>query len=216
MSRARLLVPATLGYRRAGSLGSQWQSHPGALPVACARASNAPDTLVLLDAGFEELNQLRRGRGTALPSDPSLRENAASIDHERRQMVVPSQPGTLVTSDSVQRLVAYLAAVPGTACTFPLKRIRELAGAALPEAARSPAWWTDEAGWPACPASEACNSAGWRLESVHAVAGLVRFTHSRDESAGRETGDASDTPRHAGRRTTGGLGRLRRKPRTDR
>ena len=97
---------------------------------------------------------------------------------------LPRQPGTLVTSDSSQPLVAYLAAVPGTACTLPLKQVRELAGATLPDAAESPAWWRDEAGWRACPASQACLAAGWRLESVHAAEGLVRFMRTGDESPG--------------------------------
>ena len=124
-------------------------------------------------------------------------------------MVVPSQSGTLVTSDSFQRLVAYLAAVPGTACTFPFKRFRELAGATLPEAAMSAAWWTDEAGWHACPASQACLSAGWRLESVHPVAERVRFMRTADESPGRESQGASAASHHAGRRRKRGLRRLR-------
>ena len=127
-------------------------------------------------------------------------------------MAVPSQRGTLVTSDSFQRLVAYLAAVPGNACTFPFERMRELTGALLPDAAMSAAWWTDEAGWHASPASQACLAAGWRLESVHASAELVRFTYTGDESpAGRRRG-ASAAPRQAGRRTKDGSGRSGRRP----
>ncbi len=129
-------------------------------------------------------------------------------------MAVPSQLGTLVTSDAFQQLVAYLAAVPGNACTFPFERIRELAGAALPDAAQSAAWWTDEAGWRACPAFQACLSAGWRLESVHAAANLVRFVRTGDESPGG-AGHGAGAPRHADRRTTGGIGRSRRQPGRD-
>lgn len=127
-------------------------------------------------------------------------------------MAVPSQLGTLVTSDAFQQLVAYLAAVPGNACTFPFQRIRELAGATVPDAALSAAWWTDEAGWHASPASQACLSAGWRLESVHAAAGLVRFIYTGDESPGRGSRGASAAPRHGGRRTTHGAGRSGRRP----
>ena len=124
--------------------------------------------------------------------------------------------GGLVASDSIQHLVAYLAAVPGNACTFPVERIRELTGATLPDAAMSVAWWADRAGWHASPASRACLSAGWRLQSVHAAAGLVRFTRTGDDSPGGSPGgrgrDASTAPRQAGRRTTGRSGRSGRRP----
>ena len=127
-------------------------------------------------------------------------------------MAVPSQRGTLVTSDSFQRLVAYLAAVPGNACTFPFERMRELTGALLPDAAMSAAWWTDEAGWHASPASQACLAAGWRLESVHPAAELLRFTYTGDESPGGRRRGAGAAPRQAGRRTTGDSGRPGRRP----
>ena len=75
-------------------------------------------------------------------------------------------------------LVAYLTDAPGSPCTIPFPRIRELTRATLPDAAMSAAWWTDAAGWRASAASRACRSAGWRLQSVHAAAGLVRFVRT--------------------------------------
>ena len=98
-------------------------------------------------------------------------------------------------SDSFDDLVAYLADAPGGTCTIPFLRIRELTRAALPDAAMSAAWWTDEAGWRACPASEACLSAGWRLESVHAAAQLIRLVRTGDESAVQRGRGASAAPR---------------------
>ena len=71
-------------------------------------------------------------------------------------------------------LVEYLRGVAGVTCVVPLERIRELLGAGLPAAAGSAGWWTDAAGWGACPAARLCREAGWRVESVHA-AGAVRF-----------------------------------------
>ena len=147
--------------------------------------------------GFQPSRGETKG-GACPPSPRRTDKHANSKRLWRRQMVAPSQPGTLVTSDSSQPLLAYLAALPGTACTFPLKRVRELAGATLPDAARSPAWWRDEAGRRACPASRACLAAGWRLESVHAAAGLVRM-RTGDESPGGAGRDPAPTPRHPDR-----------------
>ncbi|MYD94151.1 MAG: hypothetical protein F4Y02_10755 [Chloroflexi bacterium] len=79
-----------------------------------------------------------------------------------------------VERDRWQALEKYLQSVAGVTCVVPLERIRELLGAGLPDAARSPGWWTDAVGWEACPASGLCREAGWRVESVH-PAGAVRF-----------------------------------------
>lgn len=77
--------------------------------------------------------------------------------------------------DGVEKLRAYLGGLAGGSCTLPFERMRELTGRVLPEAAASSAWWTDPDGWPAWPASRAFWRAGWRLESVHAAARLVRL-----------------------------------------
>ena len=58
--------------------------------------------------------------------------------------------------DGWTALVAYLKGVAGVTCVVPLERIRDLLGGGLPDAARSPDWWTDAAGWGACPASGLC------------------------------------------------------------
>ena len=88
--------------------------------------------------------------------------------------------------DGHKKLSDYLGALVGGTCTLPFERMRELTGRALPEAAASPAWWTDPDGWQAWPGSRACASAsaGWRLESVHAAAGLVRLERIGDEGEG--------------------------------
>ena len=78
-------------------------------------------------------------------------------------------------SDGFGKLRDYLDGLAGSSCTLPFERIRELTGRALPEAATAEAWWSDPAGWDAWPPSGACRSAGWRVESVHAEARLVRL-----------------------------------------
>ena len=77
--------------------------------------------------------------------------------------------------DGFERLRAYLAGIAGASCTMPLDRMRELTGRVLPEGAASPGWWADPDGWHASPASGVCLCAGWRLESVHGSARLVRL-----------------------------------------
>ena len=81
--------------------------------------------------------------------------------------------------DGLEKLRAYLAGIAGTSCTLPFERLRELTGRGLPDAAASSAWWTDPEGWHAWPASSVCRSAGWRLESVHGSARLVRLERMR-------------------------------------
>ena len=81
--------------------------------------------------------------------------------------------------DGLDKLRAYLAGVAGGSCTLPFDRLRELTGRVLPEGARSAGWWTDPEGWDAWPASGVCRSAGWRLESVHGSARLVRLERMR-------------------------------------
>ena len=78
--------------------------------------------------------------------------------------------------DGTGKLRDYVDRLSGVSCTLPFGRIRELTGLALPEAADSQAWWTDPSGWEAWPPSEVCRSAGWRVESVHPEARLVRLT----------------------------------------
>ena len=77
--------------------------------------------------------------------------------------------------DGLEALRAYLRGLVGGSCTLPFERMRELTGRRLPEAATSAAWWSDPDGWPAWPASGACRTAGWRLQSVHAAEHLVRL-----------------------------------------
>ena len=84
----------------------------------------------------------------------------------------------------MEKLRAYLGGLAGGSCTLPFERMRELTGRVLPEAASASGWWTDPAGWPAWPASHACRCAGWRLESVHAAARLVRLERMAGETAG--------------------------------
>ena len=86
--------------------------------------------------------------------------------------------------DGPQKLRAYLDGLAGGSCTLPFERMRELTGRGLPEAAASAAWWTDADGWAAWPGSRACRIAGWRLESVHAEARLVRLQRIGDGAAG--------------------------------
>ena len=78
-------------------------------------------------------------------------------------------------NDGLEKLRAYLAGVAGCSCTRPFERLRELTGRGLPDGAESSAWWSDPEGWGAWPASDACRSAGWRLESVHGSARLLRL-----------------------------------------
>ena len=85
-------------------------------------------------------------------------------------------------ADGLEKLQRYLDRVTGGSCTLPFEGIRDLIGLELPEAAASETWWTDSAGWPAWPASNACRSAGWRVESVHAAARLVRLARDRKRS----------------------------------
>ena len=88
--------------------------------------------------------------------------------------------------DGLRKLGDYLDGLAGGTCALPFERMRELTGRALPEAAASSAWWTDPEGWLAWPGSRACAGAGWRLESVHAAAGLVRLERiADDEDSGR-------------------------------
>ncbi|MCY3814401.1 MAG: hypothetical protein OXH15_21695 [Gammaproteobacteria bacterium] len=77
--------------------------------------------------------------------------------------------------DGLKKLSDYLDGLVGGTCALPFERMRELTGRVLPEAAASSAWWTDPDGWQAWPGSHACASAGWRVESVHAAARLVRL-----------------------------------------
>ena len=86
--------------------------------------------------------------------------------------------------EGLEKLRAYLGRLAGGSCTLPFERMRELTGRVLPEAAASSAWWSDPDGWHAWPASCVCRSAGWRLESGHAAARLVRL-----ERIGGETSD---------------------------
>lgn len=86
--------------------------------------------------------------------------------------------------DGLKKLIDYLGGLAGGTCTLPFERMRELTGRVLPEAAASSAWWTDANGWDAWPGSRACASAGWRLESVHAAAGLVRLERIGADAAG--------------------------------
>ncbi len=86
--------------------------------------------------------------------------------------------------DGLKKLRAYLGELAGGSCTLPLERLRELTGRELPEAATSSAWWTDPDGWQAWPGSRVCRSAGWRLESVHAEARLVRLERIGKDNAG--------------------------------
>ena len=81
--------------------------------------------------------------------------------------------------DGLEKLRAYLAGIAGGSCTLPFERLRELTGRGLPDAATSSAWWTDPEGGHAWPASSVCRSAGWRLESVHGSARLVRLERMR-------------------------------------
>ena len=81
--------------------------------------------------------------------------------------------------DGHEKLRAYLAGIAGSSCTLPFDRLRELTGRVLPEEASSSAWWTDPEGWDAWPASGVCRGEGWRLESVHASARLVRLARTR-------------------------------------
>lgn len=90
--------------------------------------------------------------------------------------------------DGLDKLRAYLGGLAGGSCMLPFERMRELTGCGLPEAATSSAWWTDTDGWPAWPASGACWTAGWRLESVHAAARLVRLERIGDDAAGDQGG----------------------------
>ena len=86
--------------------------------------------------------------------------------------------------DGLEKLRAYLAGIAGSSCTLPFERMRELTGRRLPEAATSSAWWIDADGWHAWPASGACRTASWRLESVHAKPRLVRLERIGDDTAG--------------------------------
>ncbi len=86
--------------------------------------------------------------------------------------------------DGLDKLRAYLGRLAGGSCTLPFERMRELTGRVLPEGAASSAWWTDPDGWPAWPASNACQAAGWRLHSVHASARLVRLERIGDSAGG--------------------------------
>ena len=80
-------------------------------------------------------------------------------------------------------LRAYLDGVAGGSCTLPFDRMRELTGQPLPDAATSETWWTDPAGWDAWPPSSALRAAGWRIESAHPAALLVRLARDRRNAA---------------------------------
>ena len=101
-------------------------------------------------------------------------------------------------NDGFGRLRAYLESVSGGSCTLPFDRMRELTGEPLPEKSSSEAWWTDPAGWDAWPPSDTCRAAGWRVESAHPEALLVRLARDR-----RTAADA----RAAGRTRPGRSGR---------
>ena len=81
-------------------------------------------------------------------------------------------------------LAAYLSPLSGVSCVLPYDRIAELSGQILPAEAGSEAWWTDGGGWDAFPASRACASSGWRVESVRVDARLVRFVRVSAPASG--------------------------------
>ena len=108
---------------------------------------------------------------------PVFEREAGCVDHVGEGNEAARQ--NRMENDGLDKLRAYLAGIAGGSCTLPFERLRELTGWGLPEAATSPAWWTDPAGWDAWPASGACRSAGWRLESVHGSARLVRLERMR-------------------------------------
>ena len=88
------------------------------------------------------------------------------------------QDGGVGRLDGCQPLAAYLARVTGASCTLPVERVQDLTGGEFRIAGESDEWWADAAGWGASAAARACLAAGWRLESVHAREGLVRFTRA--------------------------------------
>ena len=87
--------------------------------------------------------------------------------------------------DGLEKLRAHLAGIAGGSCALPFDRLRELTGRVLPEGAAS-AGWTDPGGWHAWPASGVCRGEGWRLESVHASARLVRLERTRGAASSGE------------------------------
>lgn len=90
-------------------------------------------------------------------------------------------------SSAGEPLGAYLARLKGRSCVLPFQMVRELTGASLPGAATSAEWWMDVEGWPASPVAAACQSTGWRLDSVTESARLVRLVRfERDVRAARE------------------------------
>ena len=104
--------------------------------------------------------------------------------------------------DGPEKLRRYLAGLSGGSCTLPFERIRELTGLALPETATAEAWWTEAAGWDAWPPSAACRSAGWRVQSVHPSALLVRLTRERRQPA--EARSAGGAPERSADRSAEG------------
>ena len=124
-------------------------------------------------------------RGPGLRSDWPERvfeRHVGSVDDARDGDGVGTEDR--MEHDGLDKLRAYLAGLAGGSCTLPFERMRELIGRGLPEAATSPAWWTDPDGWHTWPASGACRTAGWRLESNHAGARLVRLERIRDDTRG--------------------------------
>ena len=95
--------------------------------------------------------------------------------------------------EGLRKLRDHLDRVAGASCTLLFERMRELAGRSLPEAAASPAWWTDPDGWPAWPGSRACRSEGWRLGSVRAAERLVRLERIGDRASSPAAAPRSET-----------------------
>ena len=105
--------------------------------------------------------------------------------------------------DGNEPLVAYLTGVAGRSCTLPFDRIQDLTRATSHGAAALPGWWTEPDGQAAKAASQACLAAGWRFESVHPSAGLVRFVRVAGAAIGEDArGTTTAPPRRSGRRAT--------------
>lgn len=122
--------------------------------------------------------------------------------HPKRAAVASPDAGQDGSGSAGEALGAYLRRSNGRSCVLPLEMVRELTSGSLPGAAGSAEWWMDAEGWVACPAAAACESAGWRLESVTESARLVRFVRiARDARAARE--DERKRPLRAGPRPRG-------------
>lgn len=105
----------------------------------------------------------------------------------KRAIVGVRDAGQMESDSEGNALGAYLAGLRGRSCVLRFQRLRELTSGGLPGAATSAGWWMDAEGWAASPAAVACQSAGWRLDSVTESARLVRFMHiERDARTARE------------------------------